>query len=234
MKTLGLIGGTGWVSTAEYYRLINEGIHQALGEMHYAKCIIYSLNYNEINTHNINGDYEGIYTLVSGAAHKLAQIGAEAILLCANTLHFFADRLEAELSLPLIHIAEATSSEIRKAGLSKVGLLGTRQTMEQDFYKRKLAEKYIDTLIPDQHAREFIQETIVAELFNSCFKPSSKARFLEIINKLQQSGAQGIILGCTEIPLLIKQEDSPLRLFDTLSIHASAAVRFSLSTDENS
>lgn len=228
MKTIGLIGGTGWVSSVEYYRIINEEINKRLGGMEFAKCILFSLNYGEIDSLRKKNDSAGIFSLISGAAVKLIDAGADCILLCANTMHQYADKLEERIKVPLINIAKATAKEIRRQGLSKVGLLGTKQTMEMDFYKTKLREENIDVIIPEKDDRDFIQNTISNELLKNIFLEKSRSRFQKIMEQLQSNDAEGIILGCTEIPLLIKQKHSALPLFNTLEIHSIAAVDFAL------
>ena len=228
MKTIGLVGGTGWVSTVEYYRIINEEINKKLGGLNFAKCILFSFNYGEIDSLSKKNDSAEIYSLLRDASSKLVIAGADCILICANTLHQFADQLEREIKVPLIHIAQATAKTINKQGLKKVGLLGTKQTLEMDFYKSKLKENNIDVVIPGQADRDFIQHTISNELLKNIFLEKSRARFRMIMEKMQSEGAEGIILGCTEIPLLIKQSDSPLPLFNTLEIHSLAAVDFAL------
>lgn len=228
MKTIGLIGGTGWVSSVEYYRIINEEINKRLGGMEFAKCILFSLNYGEIDSLRKKNDSAGIFSLISGAAVKLIDAGADCILLCANTMHQYADKLEERINVPLINIAKATAKEIRRQGLSKVGLLGTKQTMEMDFYKTKLREENIDVIIPEKDDRDFIQNTISNELLKNIFLEKSRSRFQKIMEQLQSNDAEGIILGCTEIPLLIKQKHSALPLFNTLEIHSIAAVDFAL------
>ena len=228
MKTIGLIGGTGWVSTIEYYRTINLEINKRLGGHNAARCILYSFNYADINECNLREDHAGVYKIVFDAAAKLKEASADFIVLCANTLHQYADDLQAEIKLPIVHIAEATASEIKKQGLSKIGLLGTKFTMEMDFYTKLLSSAGIESLVPEKPERLFIHSTIMNELLREIFKPEAKKRFLEIINDLEQKGAEGIVLGCTEIPLLIKQEDTHLPVFDTLEIHAQAAVDFAL------
>ena len=228
MKTLGLVGGTGWVSTVDYYRLINQGINEALGGHEFARCILYSLNFADIVACNERNDTEGIYALVKDAADKVIQAGAEGIVLCANTLHKYVDRLQQTIRVPIVHIAEATAREIHKKNLITIGLLGTKYTMEEDFYTSKLAAANIRTIVPEKVDREFINATIYNELLKEIFKEESKKRFLEIMQKLEQRGAQGIVLGCTEIPLIIKDEDFHLPLFNTTAIHARAAVNFAL------
>jgi aspartate racemase len=228
MKTIGLIGGTGWVSTLEYYRVINEETNRLLGGHNAARCILYSFNYADINECNLREDHEGVYKLVLDAARKLKNASADCIVLCANTLHQYADRLVEEQKLPVIHIADATAVEIKKLGLSAIGLLGTKFTMEMDFYTRRLNSAGINSIVPDKPERLFIHNTIMDELLKEIYKPESKKRFLEIINDLEQKGAQGIVLGCTEIPLLIKQADTHLPVFNTLKIHAKAAVDYAV------
>jgi len=228
MKTIGLIGGTGWVSTIEYYRTTNLEINKRLGGHNAARCILYSFNYADINECNLREDHAGVYKLVLDAAIKLKKASADFIVLCANTLHQYADELQEEINLPIVHIADATAAEIKKQGLSKIGLLGTKFTMEMDFYTRRLSSAGIESLVPEKSERLFIHDTIMNELLKEIFKPEAKKRFLEIINELGQKGAEGIVLGCTEIPLLIKQQDTRLPVFNTLEIHARAAVDFAL------
>jgi aspartate racemase len=228
MKTIGLVGGTGWVSTAEYYRTINKETNRILGALNFAKCILYSLDYGEIEEFNKRDDMEGIFSLILDASKKLVSIGADCIVLCANTLHMFADRLQKEVPVPLIHIAIATARQIKGRNLSKVGLLGTKLTMEKDFYKTKLNQERIEVVVPELPDREFIDHTITNELLKGIKSETSKDRFLVIMRKLRSQGAEGIVLGCTEIPLLIQQEDTDLPVFNTTVIHSLAAVEFAL------
>jgi aspartate racemase len=228
MKTIGLIGGTGWVSSIEYYRIINEETNKRLGGSEFAKCILYSLNFGDIDRHAKSGNYEKIYPLILEGVNKLVLSDVGCILLCANTLHMFADRLSEITNIPIIHIADAVTNEIKNNNIGKVGLLGTKPTMEMDFYKNKLNKSNIDVLIPDAEERQYIQDTILNELLKDIFREETKKRFLNIIDNLISKGAEGIILGCTEIPLLIKQKDTEIKLFDTLSIHAKTAVDFAL------
>ncbi len=229
MKTIGLIGGTGWVSTIEYYRVLNLEINKRLGGQNASRCILYSFNYADINECNLREDHTGVYKMVLDAAAKLKNASADFIVLCANTLHQYADELQKKIELPIVHIADATAKEIKKQGLSKIGLLGTKFTMEMDFYKKRLIAAGIESLVPEKPERLFIHDTIMNELLKEIFKPEAKKKFLEIINDLEQKGAEGIVLGCTEIPLLIKQDDTHLPVFNTLKIHAQAAVDFALS-----
>lgn len=229
MKTIGLVGGTGWISTVDYYRIINETINEKKGGLNAAKCVLYSLNYGDIDALNKKNDIPGVYTLILDAAKKVADAGADCLVLCANTLHRFADDLEKEIPLPIVHIAAATAKEIKEKGLSKVGLLGTKQTMALDFYKSKLKKENIETLVPDEKEWDFINDTIMNELLKGIIDEKSRETFLGIMTKLETRGAEGIILGCTEIPLLIKQEHTRLPLFNTTILHAKAAAEFAVS-----
>ena len=224
-----MVGGTGWVSTIEYYRLINKEINSRLHGFNNARCILYSLNYSDIQELNLKNDITGIFNLVMNAVKLLENAGADCILLCANTMHMFATEIEKNISIPLINIVRAVSNEIKMKNLTKVGLLGTKPTMEMDFYKSFLNNENIDVIIPDSGDREFIQLKIANELVKDIFDANTKKVFLEIIQKLKNRGAEGIILGCTEIPLLIKQEDVDIPVIDTLKYHSLAAVEFALS-----
>ena len=228
MKTIGLIGGTGYLSTIEYYKIINETVNKKLGALNFARCILYSFNYGDIDTLNKKEDMPGVYNLLLNAANKVISAGGECVLLCANTLHYFADELQKNISVPLINIASETSTYIKNRHLSTVGLLGTKQTMEQNFFKSKLNDKGIEVLVPDTIEREFIDNTIINELLAGKFRNKSKEGFLDIIKRLSRFGAEGIIMGCTEIPLLISQEDVDIPLFDTLIIHSKAAADFAV------
>jgi len=228
MKTIGMIGGTGWPSTLEYYRIINQETNRRLGGLSSAKIILTSFNYAEIDKLNKAEDHTGVYKLVLTAAQKLKAAYVDCIVLCANTLHQYVEDLEKEIDLKIIHIADATAKEINGKGLSKIGLLGTRFTMEMDFYTKRLKEAGIESLVPPKSERELIHDAIMNELLKEEFKRETKEKFLNIINDLEKQGAQGIVLGCTEIPLLIKQVDVNLPVFNTLEIHAKAAVDFAL------
>jgi len=228
MKKLGLIGGISWVSTIDYYRLINEGINEKRGGLNFAECIIYSFNYAEIKKNNDSNDWDNTLQMLSAAGRHLKNAGAAAIVLCANTMHLIADKLEEEIELPVIHIATATADEIKKTKIKKVGLLGTKFTMEYDFFTAKLTAQNIETIIPANEDRDFIHGTIFNELGAGILLPDTKERYLNIINKLIDAGAEGIVLGCTEIPLLIKPEDITAPLFNTTEIHSAAAVKFAL------
>ena len=223
-----MIGGTGWVSTAQYYRLINEETNNRLGGLNSAKIILYSFNYAEIDKLNRADDNAGVYNLVLDAARKLSIASVDCLMLCANTLHQYVDDLQKEIDLPIVHIADAAAAEIKKHNLNKIGLLGTRATMEMGFYTKKLSNAGIESLVPGKPEREFIHNTIMGELLKENFRKETKEKFLIIINELEQRGARGIVLGCTEIPLIIKQEDTHLPVFNTLELHAKAAVEFAL------
>jgi aspartate racemase len=228
MKTIGLIGGTGWTSTVEYYRIINQETNKKLGGLNSARCVVYSFNYAVIDQLNKKNDHAGVFKLVLKAAEKLKNISADFLVLCANTLHQYADDLEKLIDLPIIHIADATAGEIKKQKFKTIGLLGTKFTMEMDFYTRRLKEAGIDSLVPQKPDRDFIHNAIMNELLKEEFRKETKEKFLKIIDDLNTTGAEGIVLGCTEIPLLIKQEDTLLPVFNTLEIHAKATVDFAL------
>jgi aspartate racemase len=228
MKIIGLVGGTGWISTVEYYRIINKEINKKAGGLNFAQCVLYSFNYGEIAKLNAVNDMEGVHSIVSDASKKLISIGADFIVLCANTLHLYADRLEKEINVPILHIATATAKEIKKNKLSCVGLLGTKITMEKDFYIKRLNKENIEVIVPNPDKREFINNAIFNELMMGKFKKETKDTFIEIIEGLRSKGAQGVVLGCTEIPLLIKKRDIDLPLFNTLMIHSRAIAEYSL------
>jgi len=229
MKKLGLVGGMSWVSTVDYYRFINEGINAKLGGLNYAECIIYSVNFNAFVSNNTAGKWDETFAILLNACRNLENAGADAIILCANTAHAVADRLEAAINLPIIHIVTATAEAIKAAHLRKVGLLGTKFTMEMDFYKDKLSELGIDPIVPaTQESRDFIQNTLRDELGKGIIKEETKRGYLAIIDDLIAEGAEGIILGCTEIPLILSQDDVPVPVFDTTRIHSDAAVAFAL------
>jgi aspartate racemase len=229
MKTIGMIGGTGWPSTLEYYRIINQETNRRLGGLNSAKIFLSSFNYAEIDALNKKDDHAGVYKLVLDASQRLKKTNVDFLILCANTMHQYVDNLEKEIGLKIVHIADATAAEIKKKGFTKIGLLGTKFTMEMDFYTKRLKEAGIESLIPPKPEREFIHSAIMNELLKEEFKKETKEKFLNIINELEVNGAQGIVLGCTEIPLLINQKDTYLTVFNTLEIHAKAAVDFALS-----
>lgn len=230
MRKIGLIGGISWVSTSDYYRLINLGINEKLGGLNFSECLVYSFNYADIKKNNDNNDWDSTFDMLFKGCEFLKSGGAEAIILCANTMHLIADKLQEAIDLPVIHIAAETAIEIQKQQVKKVGLLGTKFTMELDFFKDKLADKGIDAIIPiNESDKDFIHYTIFEELGRGIVTEETKKRYLEIANELIKNGAEGIILGCTEIPLVIKTEDLSVPIFDTTLIHAKAAVEFQLS-----
>ena len=229
MRKIGLIGGISWVSTSDYYTLINKGINEKLGGLNFSECLIYSFNYADIKKNNDANDWDSTFNMLLKAAEVLKSGGAEAIVLCANTMHLIADKLQQALGLPLIHIAEETAIAIQKKDLKKVGLLGTKFTMELDFFKDKLAQKGIEAIIPISEAdKDFIHYTIFEELGRGIATEETKKRYLEIANELIKNGAEGIILGCTEFPLVIKEGDLSVPIFDTTLIHTQAAINFQL------
>lgn len=230
MKTLGLIGGISWVSTIDYYKLINEGINAKLGGLNFSQCIIYSFNYADIKKNNDANDWDSTLKMIADASQHLKNSGAAAIVLCANTMHVIAEELEQKIGLPVIHIATATATAIKNKNISKVGLLGTKFTMELDFFRTILTQRGIEAIIPGNDDRDFIHYTIFEELGRGIISAATRQRYLSIIGQLISQGAEGIILGCTEIPLLIQPEDVPVPVFDTTRIHAGAAVEFALDT----
>jgi aspartate racemase len=228
MKTLGLIGGSSWASTVDYYRGINMGVNEKLGRFNSARLFMYSLNMDEFYDLINDKGWDVTGEFLADIAQKLEAAGAEALVICANTPHITAPLIAKHINIPIIHIVEATAKEIKRLGLKKVALLGTKVTMENGFYQAIMQNYGIDILVPNDEDREYINHTIFFELGKEIFKPETKKRYLDIINNLQQEGAQGVILGCTEIPLLLKQEDSPVPMFDTIEIHVKAAVDWML------
>jgi aspartate racemase len=230
MKTLGLIGGMSWESTVPYYRLINEGIKQRLGGLHSAKLVLYSVDFHEIEACQASGDWDRAGQMLADAALALKKAGAEGIVLCTNTMHKVAAPIVEQSGLPFLHIAEGTANAIQQQKMSRVALLGTRYTMEQDFYRGPLASEFgIETLVPDAAARQEVNRIIFEQLCLGEFSPASKAYYQQVIAGLVAEGAEGIIFGCTEIGLLLQAEDCPIPVFDTTAIHAAAAVDFMLS-----
>jgi aspartate racemase len=229
MKTLGLIGGTTWVSTVDYYKYINQLTVERLGGLNSAKILLYSVRFSEIKSLADAGDWKSLGELMSGIAQNLEKAGADAIVLCANTMHIVADRILEDISIPLVHITDATARAISAQSLKKVALLGTRFTMENDFYQKRLADYGIETMIPNEEERDFIHWSIFEELGKDIFTAETKQKYLEIIEKLHRRGAEGVIFGCTEIPMLLKPQDCRVPSFDTTLLHAKAAVDFALS-----
>ncbi len=230
MKTIGLLGGMSWESTLSYYQLINEGVKQALGGFHSAKIVLYSVDFGEIEKLQHEGNWDKTAEILSEAAQGIEKAGADFVLICTNTMHLVAPQVQAGISVPLLHIADATAEEVKKAGIKKIGLLGTAFTMEQDFYKGRLQNEYgLDVLIPDEADRAIIHQVIYEELCLGNIQEISKNEYLRIIDMLVQQGAEGVILGCTEIALLVKPEDTNVKLFDTTKIHALKAIEKALS-----
>ena len=228
LKTIGLIGGMSWESTVTYYKIINEIIKEKLGGLHSAKCILYSVDFQEIEECQANGNWEKSGEILGEAANNLEKAGADFIVICTNTMHKVVNQIKEKISIPILHIAEMTAEKILEKGLKNIALLGTKYTMEQDFYKSKLIEKGINVIIPDKNDIEIINEVIYDELCLGIINSNSKKKFLEIVDKLRNKGAEGIILGCTEIGLLIKNEDTDVPLFDTAIIHAEQVAMYSI------
>jgi len=229
MRTLGLIGGMTWHSTVDYYRLINAGIQARLGGSHSAELVMVSVDFGPIEDMQGRGDWEAMGRLMAGAARTLESAGAEGLIICANTMHRLADSVAGAVSIPIIHIADATAGSIKEKGLETVGLLGTRYTMELDFYRGRLERAHgLKVLIPEEPGRTSVHDIIYKELAQGIVREESRRAYIEVIRELEGRGAQGVILGCTEIPLLIKAVDSPIPVFDTTALHAAAAVEFAL------
>jgi aspartate racemase len=228
MKTIGLIGGITWYSTLDYYRLLNELVNKRAGGVHSAKIILNSVDFAEIKALSFLEDWESIAVIMANAARSIEAGGAECLMIGANTMHNVADKIQAAVKIPVIHIAEAVAKVISAQGLKKVALLGTRYTMKMDFYKEKLAAQNIEVVIPDENGIEYINESIYEEFSKGIFLPERKKEFLAIIDKLVVQGAEGVIFGCTEIPILLKQSDCSIPVFDTGFIHAEAAVAFAM------
>ncbi len=224
MKTIGLIGGMSWESTAEYYRLINEDIKERMGGLHSAKCLLYSVDFGEIELCMRTGQWDKIGEELINAAKVLENGGAGFILLCTNTMHKLYDQIQKEIEIQILHIADATSEKILQENIKKVGLLGTRETMEQDFYKSRIENKGIQVIVPGEKEKELVNQVIFEELCLGKIKDRSRENYIKIIESLISMGAEGIVLGCTEIPLLINKDDSSVPLFDTTYIHAMKAV----------
>ncbi len=229
MKTIGLIGGMSWESTSDYYRYVNEEVKAVLGGLHSAKILIYSFDFSEIDSLQNKDDWETMTEKILDAALKLQNAGADLLAICTNTMHKIVPNIEKRLKIPLVHIADATGEEISRKNLRKVALLGTKFTMTQDFYKVRINEKFgIEIIVPDETDRETIHRIIYDELCRGTIKDSSREEYVNIIEKLRKNGAEGVILGCTEIPLLIKQEHSSIPIFDTTKLHSHFLVREAL------
>ena len=229
MKTIGMIGGMSWESSLEYYRIVNQSINQRLGGVHSAKCLMLSVDFAEIETYQRLGNWQAATRVMIEAAQALEKGGADFVVICTNTMHKMAEEVQQNIHIPLLHIADAAAELIKARGLHKIGLLGTRFTMEEGFYKDRLVQKHgLQVLIPTAPDREIVHRVIYDELVLGKINPVSKAEYLRIIADLTRQGAEGIILGCTEIGLLVQQTDCSIPLFDTTLIHAEAAVNFAL------
>ncbi|MBW2059420.1 MAG: aspartate/glutamate racemase family protein [Deltaproteobacteria bacterium] len=229
MKTIGLIGGMSWESSIEYYRIINQTVRERLGGLHSAKSVMYSVDFAEIEALQHSGEWGRATDLMIAAARRVENGGADFIVICTNTMHRMADEVERNILVPLLHIADATAERIKALGLGRVGLLGTRFAMEEDFYKGRLMERHgLEVLVPADDDRELVHRVIYEELCRGEIKASSRDQYLRIMEHLADKGAEGIILGCTEIGLLVRDGDSVVPLFDTTRIHAVAAVEYAL------
>jgi aspartate racemase len=229
MKTIGLVGGMSWESTLEYYRVINQYMKERLGGFHSAKIVLYSVDFAEVESQQHEGRWGDLTQLMIDTAQRVERGGAELLVICTNTMHKMADDVQRQIRIPIVHIVDVTAEAIKSRAIKKVGLLGTRFTMEQDFYKQRLIQNHgLEVLIPEEKEREDIHRILYNELCLGEIKERSKQTFQAIIAGLEARGAQGVILGCTEIPLLVSQEDYKIPLFDTTTIHARAAVDFAL------
>lgn len=229
MKMIGLIGGMSWESSAEYYRILNQGVRDRLGPTASARCLLWSFDFSEIERLQHDGDWNGLTARMIDAARRLQTGGADVLLICTNTMHRMAEAVQNAVSVPLLHIADPTARRIRKAGLRRIGLLGTAFTMEHDFYKGRLRDLHgLDVVVPDEHDRAVVHRIIYDELVAGKVMSASRDAYRQIIARLVANGAEAVILGCTEIMLLVKPEDSPVPLFDTTALHAEAAIAMAL------
>lgn len=229
MKIIGLIGGMSWESSAEYYRTLNELIKEELGDTHSCKLIMYSVDFDEIEKLQHRGEWEKLTGIMIDVAENLVKAGAELLIICTNTMHKMAEDIEEKISIPLVHIADAVGEQLKLLSMTKVALLGTKFTMEQDFYKERISKNFnVEVIIPEIADRHVIHNIIYDELIKGIIADNSRNKYKEIIERLASEGAEGVILGCTEIPLLIKQEDSSIQIFDSMTIHAHKAIEISL------
>lgn len=228
MKTIGMIGGMSWESTVTYYKIINEVVKEELGGLHSAKILLYSVDFEEIEKYQSDGEWDRAGEVLAEAAGKLENAGADYIVICTNTMHKVVPQIEAHIGIPVIHIAEATADILLQSGMNRVALLGTKYTMTQDFYKEKLVGAGIEVLIPGEEEIEEINEVIFKELCRGIISEASKQKYLAVIDKLAAAGAQGVILGCTEIGMLIREADTALPVFDTTQIHATKVALLSI------
>ncbi|MEV4940052.1 aspartate/glutamate racemase family protein [Streptomyces zaomyceticus] len=231
MKTIGLIGGMSWESTAEYYRLLNELTRERLGGLHSARCVLYSVDFAEIERLQVQNRWSEAGEILAAAAQALEMAGADMVLICTNTMHKVADQVEAAVSVPLLHLADVTAAAVRASGMRRVGLLGTAFAMEQDFYRGRLEAGGLDVRTPEAEGREIVHRVIYEELCLGIVREESRAAYQKVIEGLVADGAEGVILGCTEIELLIGTEDSPVPLFPTTRLHAAAAVNAALTAE---
>jgi len=229
MKTIGLIGGMSWESTVTYYQVVNRFVASRLGGLHSARVAMHSVEFHELQELQHEGRWQEVGTLLAAAARSVARAGADFLVLCTNTMHIVAPQIEAAVDLPLLHIADATAEHARERGVSKVGLLGTRFTMEEDFYKGRLHEQHgLEVVVPEEHDRAVVHRVIYEELCQGQVEAASRAEFQRIVGAMQRAGAGGVVLGCTEIGLLLRPEDAEVPLFDTARLHAEAAARLAL------
>jgi len=228
MKTIGLLGGMSWESTAEYYRLLNSLVRERLGGLHSAKCVLYSVDFAEIERLQVEGRWDEAGAVLAGAAKSVEAAGADLLLICTNTMHKVADQVAAAVGVPLLHLADTTAEAVLAQGIRRVGLLGTAFTMEQDFYRGRLADAGLDVLVPDAEGRATVHRVIYDELCLGIVRDESRAAYQRVIGDLVAGGAEGIVLGCTEIELLVGPGDSPVPVFPTTRLHAEAAVTLAL------
>jgi len=230
VKTIGMLGGMSWESTVSYYKAINEGVKQALGGLHSAKIALYSVNFDEIEQLQRVGDWDQAGVILGDAAKSIQAGGADFLLICTNTMHKVLPQIEDQIDIPVLHIADATANKLIEDGISKVGLLGTAFTMEQDFYKRRISEKFgIEVIVPEHEEREVVHRVIYDELCQGQILSESREHYITIIDNLRRAGAEAVILGCTEIALLVEQQHTQVKLYDTTKIHAEEAVKLALS-----
>ena len=233
MKTIGLLGGMSWESTVEYYRLINEGVKEQLGGLHSAEIVMFSVDFAEVERLQHASDWEDAGKLLTESARRIERAGADFLVICTNTMHKLADDIAGGIGIPLLHIADATAEAIKSAGMKRVGLLGTKFTMEQEFYKGRLTARYgIEVVIPKGADRDIVHDIIYRELCVGKTREQSRQEFIRVMDELVRRGAQGIILGCTEIPLLVEPADARVPLFDTTAIHAAKAVEWALAGED--
>lgn len=229
MKTIGIIGGMSWESSAEYYRIINEAVKVQLGGYHSAQTLMYSVDFHEVEIGQMAGDWDSLGSMMADAASRLERGGADCVVLATNTMHKLATHIESAIDIPFLHIADATAEQVQAAGIHHVGLLGTRFTMEDDFYAGRLRDKFgLNVIVPDEAGRKCVHDVIYDELVLGEVKDTSRQSYVDIIKQMTEQGAEGVILGCTEISLLIQQKHSPIPVFDTTRLHAEAAVAFAL------